>query len=219
MHGFSSHFKYLQYATCWCWVIRQLISIIKSYTLWFSVILANNSFIKDSIKLDFKKVFHAICWQSHTGWLTHQWITYIQKTCEVQGLTKWLIFEHIYTLRGEWRRLTFHQTSLQKHQWTMTGIWCNKWSVCSEPLLFRPKKTRFSVTAVSSSSPKSREKAGERVREVCKMLSFQCIALSLRATSLCLRRYGGIRLCLLETPSVVSHFLLSASSSSPDADR
>lgn len=51
------------------------------------------------------------------------------------------------------------------------------------------------------------------------MLSFQHGALSLCATSLCLRKYGGIRLCLLDSPSVVSHFLLSASSSSSDADR
>lgn len=125
---------------------------------------------------------------------------------------------YIYA-EGERRRLTFHQTSLQKHQRTMTGIWCNKWSVCSEALLFGPKKTRFSVTAVSSSSPKSRGEAGERVREVCKMLSFQYIAFSLCTTSLCLRKYGSIRLCFLEMPSVVSHFLLSASSSSPDPDR
>lgn len=168
-------------------------------------------------------------WMQHIGWLTHLWITYIQQTCEVQGLTKWLIFEHIYLyiylctyiymLRGEWGRLTFHQTSLQKHQRTMTGIWCNKWSVCNEPPLFRPKKTRFSVTAVSSSSPKPRGEEGERVREVCEMLSFRYMDLSLSTTSLCLRKYGGIRLCFLETPSVVSHFLLSASSSSPDADR
>lgn len=43
----------------------------------------------------------------------------------------------------------------------MTGIWCNKWLVCSEPLLFWPRKTRFSVTAVSSSrSPKEKQEKG-----------------------------------------------------------
>lgn len=41
----------------------------------------------------------------------------------------------------------------------MTGIWCNKWLVCSEPFLFWPKKTRFSVTAVSLSGPKSKRKS------------------------------------------------------------
>ncbi len=77
IQSFSSHFKYQQYATCWCWVIKQLISIIKSYTLWFSAILANNGCFKNSIKLNLEKFFpcHVL---AKLTWTVNaaRWLTY-----------------------------------------------------------------------------------------------------------------------------------------------